>query len=56
MTLLKDTTLGVALKHFFGAPSGGGTNEFMEEFKKLTQDDKNEFKELLSSIGYTFKS
>jgi hypothetical protein len=49
------TSLIAACQHFFGRKPNQSIGEFSEEFKKLTEKDRNELKEMLERIGYKIK-
>ena len=45
-------TLVVALKKFFGLKPNQTLKEFLDETRKLTPEDKDEFTALLKAEGY----
>ena len=45
-------SLPQAVMHFFGKLPGQSTADFLVEFKKLTDDDKAEFRDALKARGY----
>lgn len=57
MTFNKEKEVGfiVACKHFFGQKPGQTLREFSAEMKELSDQDREEIKELLIAEGFKIK-
>lgn len=52
MDTAKPTSLPAALMHFFGKKPDQTTADFMQEIKALTDEDRKDFRAMLSERGY----
>ena len=50
---MKQMTFVAAMRDFFGMKPGETLQEFMQEMKALTQEDREDFRIMLGQVGYT---
>ena len=53
---MKQLTFSMAMRDYFGLKPDQTLREFIEEMKALTPEDREEFKKLLTTVGYQIVS